>query len=276
MDTLATLVENLRDSPDELYGTSFLYFQSLFRDLKGSTASKIQLPSYLPGNIYNDRRALGLVIEGAIMAMFDHRVKVDPAKNRSAVKRARRFAENGVLVYTHEMPSEHREQLDEIILDQAAAIGASIFASDLATSRFLDWQHHDCPKFRRGLRALDKAARVDQQLMPAPLTDPFRHKNRKAVIAELRPVLKRIQDEFRARHAINAEAEVLKAFEREASNPDLPFLSNPHNLNLCLRYLRNNPLHLLSISAADLYNELAAAATSHSIDYTRRKLSSEV
>jgi hypothetical protein len=273
MDTLATLVENLRDSPDELYANSFLYFQNLFRQLRGKDASKVQLPMHLPETAYKDRPALGAVITGAILAMFDHRVKVDPAKNRIAVARARRFAENGVLVYTHEMPVEHREQLDEIILDQAATIGAGIFASDLATSRFLDWQHRDYAKFQRGLRALDKAARIDHGILRTPIIDPFQREAKKAAVAELRPVILRLQKWFNAQRDTPPKDKVVEHFRREAENPSLPWLSNPHNLALWIRFVRVNTRLVLTCSPENVFDEFAAFVTRHDSEYLRKKYS---
>ncbi len=165
------------------------------------------------------------------------------------------------------------EQLDDIILAQAATIGAGIFASDLAYSRFLEWQHHDYDKLRRCLRALDKAARIHQRLTPAPLTDPNRKRVKELALKELRPVLDRLQKEFKARRQQPTEDEILKAFEREANNPDLSFLSNGHNLGLWIDFLRIDPVSLLSESAVQLFDHFNAYVTSHKPDYTRRKTS---
>jgi hypothetical protein len=273
MDTLATLVENLRDSPDELYASSFLYFQNLFRQLKGNDASKVQLPMHLPEAVYKDRRALGAVITAAILAMFDHRVKVDPAKNRIAVERARRFDENGVLVYTHEMPSQHREQLDQVIFDQAATIGAGIFASDLATSHFLDWQQHDYAKFTRGLRALDKAARIAHGILRTPITDPFRREGKKAAVAELRPVILRLQKWFKEQRERPPKDKVVEQFRREAENLSLPWLSNPHNLALWIKFVRVSTRLVLTCSPENAFDEFAAFVTRHDSEYLRKKYS---
>jgi hypothetical protein len=228
---------------------------------------------HLPETAYKDRRALGLVLTGAILAMFAHRVKVDPAKNRSAVERARRFGENGVLVYTHDLPAEHREQLDEIILDQTETIGAGIFASDVATSRFLDWQHHDYRKFRRALRALDKAARIDHGILRTPLTDPFRREAKKAAVAELRPVILRLQKWFKEQRERPPQNKVVEQFRREAENPSLPWLSNPHNLALWIKFVRESTRLVLTCSPEKAFDEFAAFVTRHDSDYLRKKYS---
>src|ERR1700730_1536764 len=264
MDSLEVLVESSRNSPDELYSKAFLYFQALFRPLKAD-ASKVQLPSHLPESVYSDRQILGLVITAALIAMLDHRVKTGGAT----------IVSPELLVYIEIMPPETREYLDDIILDQMATLGAGIFASEVAHSRSLEWQHHDYGKVKRCLRALDKAARVHQRIMPTPLTDPFRRKVKQRALTELRPTLKRLQEEFKARRRQPTADEILETFVREASNSEFSFLSNSHNLGLWIEFLRINPLSLLSSSAVDLFDNFAAFVTSHKSDYTRRKFSSK-
>jgi hypothetical protein len=264
MDPLEALVKSSRKSPDKLYSKAFLYFQALLRPLK-SGASKVQLPSHLPESVYSDRTILGLVITAALIAMLDHRAKTGGAT----------VAPPALLVNIKIMPLEARQYLDDIILDQAATIGAGIFASEVAHSRILEWEHHDYGKFKHCLRALDKAARVHQRMMPTPLTDPFRRKVKQRALTELRPALKRLQEEFKARRERPTKNETLEAFVREASNPRLSFLSNSHNLRLWIEFLQIDPLSLLTTSAADLFDNFAAFITSHKPDYTRRKFSSK-
>lgn len=263
MDSLMALVKSSRRSPDKLYAKAFLHFQALFRSLKGDV-STVQLPSHMPESVYGDRRTLGVVITAALVAMLDHRLKTGGAK----------IALKKLLWYTLLMPPGTLVQLDDIILAQASTIGVGIFASELAHSRFLDWQQDDYPRFKRGLRALDRAARVAQQMMPTPLTDPFRREVKERALTELRPAVKRLQEGFKMRRQQPNQKQILKEFTEEARRPEFTFLSNEHNLNLWLRFLSTDPLALLDRSAAELYDDFTAFVTSHSSDYTRRKVSS--
>jgi hypothetical protein len=263
MNSLEALIESSRNSPDELYTNAFLYFQALFLRLTAD-ASKLQLPSHLPESAYNDRQVLGLVITGALIAILDHRLNTGTAAP----------AEILVLVHMEIMPTHIREQLDDIILDQMGTLGGGIFASELAHSRWFEWERHDYSKVKRGLRALDKAARIHQRMRPTPLTDPFRHERKEQALTELGPVLKRMEEEFKSLRRQPTDDQILKAFEREASKPELSFLSNKHNLNLLLESLRTNPRSLLSWSAADVYDNFYAFITKHKSDYTRRRVSS--
>jgi hypothetical protein len=266
MDSLQAIVASSRNSPDELYRKAFVHFQGLFHSK--TDVSKVQLPSHLPETVYNDRRVLGVVITAALMAMLDHRRKIGGAATADLIE---------ILAGSLTMPAELQEQLDDIILQQAATTGAGLSASDLVLSRMLDWERHDFGKFNRLLRALNKAARIHQRMTPTPLTDPFRHDVKERALTELRPVMKRLQDEFKVRRREPSGIEIIAAFEREASKPELFFLNNPHNLGLWLDFLRahpDNPLSLLSSGAAEVFDNFVAFATSHESDYTRRKVSS--
>ena len=264
MDALARIIEESRKSPDRLFQDAFRAFQSLLAPLKQPSACKLQLPSYLPESAYSDRQVLGLLISAALMAMLDHELKTGGEK----------IAPDQLLTYIGLMTPEMQAGFDDIIVEQAEIIGAGLFASDLALSRFLQWQRYDYARFSRALKALDKAARIYQRRTATPLTDPFLAEVKQRALLELRPVLKKLQEEFKARRRQPTKDEILKAFEREVTNPALPHLGNSHNLQLWLEFLRRDPLVVLSASPAELFDDFQAFVSSHSSDYTRRKVSS--
>ena len=102
-------------APGNLYVDTFLYFQRMFANTKGDV-SQVQLASYLPDWVYSDRDTLGRAVTGALMAMFEHRVK-----GRGDWEEVP-FDEVPARVVT--MPPELLEHFDEIILAQVKIVGA--------------------------------------------------------------------------------------------------------------------------------------------------------
>jgi len=266
MDTLKAAIESSRNRPDQLYAKAFLYFQAIFRHTEGDV-SQIQLISYLPEEAYGSRQALDCLITGALVAMFAHRVKNTADWSKVSTQE--------ILTYPAIMPPALVQQLDTIILEQIKLMGADLLASDLVLIRILAWQRDDYSKTKRWLRALDKATRIHQRMASVPLTDPFLREVKQKALEELRPAMERLQKKFQAQHALPVRDEIIKAFEREADNPNLPWLSDPHNLSRWLDFCRSDPFAFLKSPPAQLFDAFAAFVSRHEVSYTRQKYSSK-
>jgi hypothetical protein len=255
----------------QLYREAFLGFKEQFRRTT-KDVSRIQFASRLPAWLYTDPQSLNAVVTAGLLAMLDHRAKDSKI---SAI------ALPDVELYTRRIMPEAMpkaaHQLDDIILQQVAITGMGLInASDLVKGRARDWERGDYPKYKRLLRALDKAAKIHQGKTRAPLDDPFLREAKEQAVKELRAVLNRLQKKFKAERQPerSTEAAILKAFEEEANKPELEFLSDSHNLTRWIEFLRTDPFSVLTSSAAELFDCFAAFVSGHKPDYTRRKYSS--
>jgi hypothetical protein len=252
-----------------VYRESFRGFQELFRTTK-QDVSRLQLASILPPSVYMNPVSLDAVVTAGLLAMLDSRWRKlnVPSVALRDVQTYFRF------VVPTAMP-EAADDLDEIILKQTAITGMGlIFSSDLVKSRVHDWERRDYRKYKRLLAALDKASRIHQRRTPANLKGvPFLREAKKQAVAELQPVLNRLQEKFKAERRSTTADGILKAFAEEASKPELNFLGNPHNLKLWIDFLSMDPFSLVTRSAAELFDRFAAFVSGHVPDYTRREYS---
>lgn len=246
--------------PDQLCAQTFLYFQAIFRPYR-TDVSKVALISHLPPQIYGDRQTLGAAVTGALLAMLDHRKKsVDWSSiPMSEVPKV--------------MPPELLHDLDEILIAQGAITGVGLLASGPVMMRVLHWERHDYRKTVRWLRSLNKAARVQQRLTAVPLDDPFLRDVKKMALAELRPVVARLQKWFQEQRVEPGKDEVIEAFRREASAGSLPWMRDDHNLKLWIDFVRVHTRSVVTCSAEKVFDDFAGFVTGHDSSYTRKKFS---
>jgi hypothetical protein len=245
----------LRESkgPDDLYGHAFHYFQTLFRSHPNANVRTISVLSHdLPAPLARDRRMMGTVFSGAIVAMLDHE------------------ADCGVL---NEIPAELHAQLDEIIIEQGAVTGAALLTSDLVLSRVSEWERTDYRKYKRWLKSLDKASRVHQQLTAAPLDDVFLPEVKRRSVEQLRPLMSRLQERLAKQRRVPSEQQIVAAFEEEARSPEATFLSNPHNHQQWFRFFSRDPVSYMYLSPEKLWDEFTGFVKSHKAGYVRKKIS---
>jgi hypothetical protein len=255
-------------APGNLYVDTFLYFQRMFANTKGDV-SQVQLASYLPDWVYSDRDTLGRAVTGALMAMFEHRVKGRGDWEEIPFDQVHAFVAT--------MPPELHKELDEIILAQAKIVGNGLIASDVVLFRVLKWEREDRAKTVRWLRALDKAARVLQRMVATPLNDPFLREHKKAALEQLRPALIRFQKQFRAKNIPDSEANednIVKAFAAEARDPLFPFLSNAHNFKLWMDFCKSDPYIFLTMTPESLFDAFVGWVTIHDSVYAKKVMSS--
>ena len=201
---------------------------------------------------------LGAAIAGSLMAMLDHEIDLG--------------AEAPFVRITPELC----KNLDEIILEQAAIAGAVLLTSDLVLSRALEWERQDHRKYDRWLKALNKAERVHQRRMAAPLTDFLLPEVKQAAVQQLRPVVAKLRERFSKERALPSgktlDEEILDAFAEEANDPDVPVLNRPHNRQLWLRFYRRDPITFLHLSPEKLWDEFTGFVTTHKRDYVRKRV----
>ena len=238
--------------PDELYRRAFQYFKTIFDTIPEADVSKTSLFSYdLPEEIRSERRMMGAVITGALVAMLDHETHT------------------GIQV----TPELHTK-LDEIIIQQASITGAALLTSDLVLSRMSEWERTDYRKYKQWFKSLDKAARIHQQRTTAPLDDPLLKIVKPLAVEQLRPVVARMQERFARQRLTPKEEEIVEAFREETRNPDVAFLNHEHNRELWLRFYRRDPVAHLYLSPERLFDAFTAFVKMHEPEYVRKKISS--
>jgi len=252
-------------SPDERFSAAYLEFRALFGLKPDADVSKIQLPSYLNDDAYLNREILGAVATGAVLAMLDH-------ERNSGDWSEHPLTELPVIVSL--MPGGIRGRLDEIILAQGAITGTGLLSSDLVLACVLEWERADSRKYRRWLRALDKAARVRQGTTAAPLADPFWREVKRRAVEELRPVVTSLRERLSAKRRDVSEEEIVETFAEEARDSGAPFLSDALNHGLWLRFFRRDPLAFRHLSPEKLFDAFVALNTGHNKpEYVRRMIS---
>jgi hypothetical protein len=254
-----------------LYSETFAHFQRLFSSTT-KDVSKTQLISHLSSGLYQDRALLGAALTGALMAMLDHQRKDCVAG-----------LEIGQLpAFVHGMAPAMAHDFDAIILEQASTTGAGLSFCDVVMQRVLHWERHDYRKYKRWLRALDKAARIQNQKMAVPFSDPFRREAKEQAVEQLRPFLARLQRTLKTRTtrpkrrepAEQAKRrEILEAFAQEVENSGGSFLLQ--NLELWLRFVESNPYSVPRSSPEGLFHEFAAFVTGHDPTYTAKQFYSQ-
>jgi hypothetical protein len=242
--------------PDELYGRALQYFQTRFCSRPEADMSRVSLLSHdLPDK---ERAMMGAVIAGALVAMLDHKTHCGDLSKVPLVL----------------MPPELQGQLDEIIITQGPITGHALLTSDLVLSRVFEWERKDYGKYKRWLRALNKAARVHQGKMTRPLTDPFLGEVKQAAVQQLRPVVARMQEKFAKQRRMPEGQQIVAAFDEETrNNPDAPFLSHAHNHELWLRFYRRDPVAYLHLSPEKIFDEFTGFVGTHDPEYGRQKIS---
>jgi hypothetical protein len=90
-------------------------------------------------------------------------------------------------------------------------------------------------------------------------------------------VLARMQERFSKERVLPAgktlNDEIVDAFTEETNNPELPFLNQPHNHELWIRFLRRNPLTYLRLSPEKLFDEFTGFVSMHKAEYVRQQIS---
>jgi hypothetical protein len=278
VNPLSAAVAAFRDRPDDLCRESFKHFQTLFRSsqAKAREMQEIQLISYLPANVYQDRGTLGAVITGAMMATFTHQAEtrdVDARCLPAAIALGSAETMEEIKMCLACLPDDACHQLDEIILRQGVLTGSGLLASDIVLMRVLQWERHDLAKTERWLRALRKAARIQQRKQAAPLSDPFWNEVKERTLDQLRPIVARMRAWYKGKRENPTRAEIVEAFAKESSNPDLSILTES-NRDLWMAFCCYNPQAFLRLSAENLFDEFVGYVTSHGSEYTRKKISS--
>jgi len=250
-----------------MYSDTLGHFKRLFASTK-QDVRKTQLISHLAPALYQDRALLGAALTGALMAMLDHR-RTDCVAG----------LEYGQLpAFVHGMAPDLAHDFDEILLEQSATTGAGLQFSDAVMQRVLLWERKDYRKYRRWLRGLDKAARIQQHMMAVPFSDPFRHKAKEQAVEQLRPFLARLQKTLKTQTtrpksrettAQAQERQILETFVQEVQASGGSFLRE--NLELWLSFLHANPYSVAKSSPEGLFYEFAAFASGHDPAYTQKK-----
>lgn len=263
MSNPLALVLRQSPTPDEMYRQSFAYFQGIFRSRPQADVSNVNLFAFdLPEGIRGDRTLMGTTIDGALIAILDHETQC------------------GILA---PVPDNFYPRLDEIIITQSGITGAAVLASDLVATRASEWERSDYRKYKRWLKALDKAARIHQRITAAPLDLAHLPEVKRRVVEELRPVVARLRERFAKERVLpgkNKDAdsrlreEILAAFSEEIRDADAPFLAHEHNRQLLLQFYRRDPVAYWHLSAERLFDEFTAFVTTHDAEYVRKKISS--
>lgn len=240
-------------SPDRMYAQTFDYFQSVFRSRPRVDVSRSNIFAHdLPEGIRQDRRIMGEVMTGALVAMLDHKTQC------------------GVL---GDVPAELHLQLDEVIITQGAITGIALLTSDLVLTRVSEWERIDHLKYKRWLKALDKAARIHQQRAAAPLEDVALPQVKRLAVEQLRPVVSRLQERFAKQRRTPTPEKIVEAFAEETRGLDVPFLSHEHNRDLWLRFYRRDPVAYLHLSPERLFDAFTAFVSMHDAEYVRKRIS---
>lgn len=255
MNTVSAIV-----GPDKLFATMFLHFRDQFRSSRADV-STVQLISHLPREIYGDRQALGATLTGALLAMLDHRKRTVDWSNV-------RLSDVPTV-----MPKDSLHEFDEIIISQAARTGVGLLASGPVMMRVLHWERADYRKMRQWLRALDKAARVQQRQTSVPLDDPLLRDVKKSALRELRPAIQRLQKWFKEQRRYPSKERIVKAFLSEATNPSFGWLSDSHNLVLWTAFVRVHADDVVNRSPEAIFDQFAGFVTGHDSEYTRKQFS---
>jgi hypothetical protein len=260
MENLWAVALKEAKEPDDLYWYAFHYFQTLFHSLgpKADVSETNILSHDLPDVLRSDRRMMGAIFAGALIAMINHESPNTDAKMPFI-----------------EVPAKQQWQLDEIIISQAGITGAALLTSDLVLTRVSEWERTDLAKYRRWLKALDRAARIHQQRMSAPLSDPYLKEVKRVAVQQLKPVVARVKARISKMRVWPTPQEIVAAFEEETWSAQAPLiLSHHHNRELWLRFYRRDPVAHLHLSAEKLFDAFTAFVGSHNPDYVRKKISS--
>lgn len=270
-------------SPADLYGRAFRHFHTLFRSRPKADVSRIWLLSHLPDEVCRDWGALGWSATGALIAMVAHQLEGHMAELAMMVS-----AENveEIRVCVASWPPELIARLDSIILVQGAICGAHLQASEIVRMRVLEWERNGDDrdkKYKHWLRALARAALVLQGKAKPSLDDPFLYEVKQKAVEQLRPVVLRLRKKFAECNRMPKDEDIVKAFDEEAKNPDLPFLSDTHNRDLWARFYRKAPVTFLHFSPEKLFDSYVAFVTKHRLfdkdhdvnpEYVRKIISS--
>ena len=112
----------------------------------------------------------------------------------------------------------------------------------------------------------------------ASLADPFLREVKQKAAEQLRPIVARMKKKFEEyrgapRKHKDPEAflreEIVKSFEEEALNPDVPFLNE--NYERWVSFYREKPLMFLHLSAEALFDAFLAVTTKHKLEHGEAK-----
>lgn len=255
---LALVLKESHENEDALFRNTCLYFQGLFQSRPHADVRAIDLLSLdWPEGLSRDPRMMGAAFDGIILAMLDHETHTGNPTDLFPV------------------PPELQATFDEIIISQGAVTGDVLLTSPLALSRVCEWGRKDYSKYKRWLKALDKAARIHQQKTSAPLNNPFLPDAKRVAVEEFRLVMTCIKERLSRKRRTPSEQELITALDEETrNNPDTPFLSKPHNREQLLRFFRRDPVTNLHLSPERLFDAYAAFISTHDPEYVRKKISS--
>jgi hypothetical protein len=250
---------------DALYTEWFGRFQNLFANCKGDV-SKIQLLSYIPDDeLLASRAALGAIVSAALLAMLD--------RKRSSGGSSLIVAEIPASIAL--MPPDLLSTLDEIILEQGSRTGSKMQSSELVMTRAMHWEVYDYRKYKRWLRSLDKAARVQAGFTTPLLDDPFLRDVKKAALEQLSPLVARMKDWYRKRRRVASSDDIVMQFCAEVRVGSFPWLSLPHNHAKWIAFLKKHPESIVTVSAPELFDSFVAFDSGHEKNYTRQRYSSK-
>ena len=256
--------------PVSIYRQSFAHFREAFAKTTGDVRW-LPLPSVVPPGFYDDPPALEPSLTGALLAMLDHTVAVPKLATM-----AFSLVSSYVLTQMPKSLPEAAAALDQIVLAQLGICGLAIlFGCDLVKSLTYQWERNDYDKYKKMLRALDKAARVHQGKLAAPLGGPFLPDVKAVAVAELTPVLALLQARFKKQRTDATPEQIWNAFLEEVRDTPTPWLVDRHNLALWQRFIREHSERMLMATAPALFDEFVAYITKHSDpEYVRQRFSS--
>jgi len=139
----------------------------------------------------------------------------------------------------------------------------------------MHWEIYDYRKYKRWLRALDRAARVQAGLTKPPLDDPFLRDVKKKALEQLSPLVARIKYWYRKRLLVPNSEDIVSQFCAEVKLGSFPWLNHPHNHAKWMAFLKEHPDSIVTVSAPELFALFASFDSQHKKDYTRQKYSSK-
>jgi len=185
------------------------------------------------------------------------------------------------LLIIDKVSSQLSAKLDEIVLDQAIALGWRIGLSLLVQWRFSEWDHekHGPEKFEKLGRAFARSARVLQRRELPPIKDPDQWLVKKETVEELRVVLERLRASFALRRSTPVPAEAHDLFSstvRESANL-FPHLAA--NLERWQAFHGSNPEELVPLTVSSrpkpgaLYDSFLSWCTGWDAESLRQAIS---
>jgi len=193
------------------------------------------------------------------------------------------FVQYGLEVPEDDARCRIRKQFDEVILQQARAVGPQIFLSHVVIRRLHEWfkiEQNGPELLERLGKQLAWGARVKRGDSTFPLDDPQLYLVNKDLMREVRLLLRGVREELDRTNSIPQKDELLDGLQKRIVNPARSFprlFENWGSVRQFLQSVNGRPLLLRIATGKATPSEFVAgwwaSISGHPPDYARKAIS---